>query len=189
MKKSSFWTFGFSLFPGAGHMYLGLMKKGASLMLLFCLTIALSGFLNLSFLLILLPVIWFYSFFDAMNLRNVPYEERMAREDHFLFDMDGLLNKDWKVVLKRRHLLVGIICIFFGAWILFQNIVGPYLYQLSEIMPWLYHLINSLPTILVATAIILLGIYLVTGGKKKYTVHEQDDQDYVEYGGDDHDTK
>ena len=92
-----------------------------------------------------------------MNLRNVPYEERMAREDHFLFDMDGLLNKDWKVVLKRRHLLVGIICIFFGAWILFQNIVGPYLYQLSEIMPWLYHLINSLPTILVATAIILLG--------------------------------
>ena len=73
--------------------------------------------------------------------------------------------------------------------ILFQNIVGPYLYQLSEIMPWLYHLINSLPTILVATAIILLGIYLVTGGKKKYTVHEQDDQDYVEYGGDDHDTK
>ena len=56
-------------------------------------------------------------------------------------------------------------------------------------MPWLYHLINSLPTILVATAIILLGIYLVTGGKKKYTVHEQDDQDYVEYGGDDHDTK
>ena len=139
--------------------------------------------------LILLPVIWFYSFFDAMNLRNVPYEERMAREDHFLFDMDGLLNKDWKVVLKRRHLLVGIICIFFGAWILFQNIVGPYLYQLSEIMPWLYHLINSLPTILVATAIILLGIYLVTGGKKKYTVHEQDDQDYVEYGGDDHDAK
>ena len=125
MKKSSFWTFVFSLFPGAGHMYLGLMKKGASLMLLFCLTIALSGFLNLSFLLILLPVIWFYSFFDAMNLRNVPYEERMAREDHFLFDMDGLLNKDWKVVLKRRHLLVGIICIFFGAWILFQNIVGP----------------------------------------------------------------
>ena len=72
MKKSSFWTFVFSLFPGAGHMYLGLMKKGASLMLLFCLTIALSGFLNLSFLLILLPVIWFYSFFDAMNLRNVP---------------------------------------------------------------------------------------------------------------------
>ena len=48
MKKSSFWTFVFSLFPGAGHMYLGLMKKGASLMLLFCLTIALSGFLNLS---------------------------------------------------------------------------------------------------------------------------------------------
>lgn len=77
-----------------------------------------------------------------------------------------------------------------AAWILFQNIVGPYLYQLSEIMPWLYHLINSLPTILVATAIHPAGhLPGDPGGKKKYTVHEQDDQDYVEYGGDDHDTK
>ena len=70
MKKSSFWTFVFSLFPGAGHMYLGLMKKGASLMLLFCLTIALSGFLNLSFLLILLPVIWFYSFCATSPMKS-----------------------------------------------------------------------------------------------------------------------
>ena len=30
----------------------------------------------------------------------------------------------------------------------------------------------------------LLGVYLVTGGKKKYTLPEQD---YVEYGGDGHD--
>ena len=44
-------------------------------------------------------------------------------------------------------------------------------------------------TITMITTTILLGIYLVTGGKKKYTVHEQDDQDYVEYGGDDHDAK
>ena len=189
MRKSRFLTFLFGMIPGAGQMYLGYMKRGVSLMGAFAVVLTIAAFLNIPVLTFLLPVIWFYSFFDAMNLRNVPYEERMAREDHFLFDMDGLLNKDWKVVLKRRHLLVGIICIFFGAWILFQNIVGPYLYQLSEIMPWLYHLINSLPTILVATAIILLGIYLVTGGKKKYTVHEQDDQDYVEYGGDDHDTK
>ena len=90
MKKSSFWTFVFSLFPGAGHMYLGLMKKGASLMLLFCFVFALSGFFNLTFLMMFLPVIWFYSFFDAMNLRHIPYEDRLAQEDHFLFDMGGL---------------------------------------------------------------------------------------------------
>ena len=184
MKKSSFWTFVFSLFPGAGHMYLGLMKKGASLMLLFCFVFALSGFFNLTFLMMFLPVIWFYSFFDEMNLRHIPYEDRLAQEDHFLFDMGGLLKKDWLQVLKKRHLLVGIICIFLGAWILFQNVMGPYLYWISDAMPWLYHLINNLPTILVATAIIVLGVYLVTGGKKKYTLPEQD---YVEYGGDGHD--
>ncbi len=98
--------------------------------------------------------------------------------------MGGLLKKDWLQVLKKRHLLVGIICIFLGAWILFQNVMGPYLYWISDAMPWLYHLINNLPTILVATAIIVLGVYLVTGGKKKYTLPEQD---YVEYGGDGHD--
>lgn len=186
MKKSSVWTFLFSLFPGAGHMYLGLMKKGASLMLLFCTIFALSGFLSLPFLVVFLPVIWFYSFFDAMNLRNVPYEDRLAQEDHFLFDMDGLLKKDWMAILKKRHLLVGGVCIFLGAWILFRNVLGSSLRRLADVMPWLYALIDSLPTILVATAIILLGIYLVVGGKKKDVAQEQD---YVEYGGDDHDAK
>ncbi len=184
MKKSSVLTFLFSMFPGAGHMYLGLMKKGASLMLLFCVIFALSGFLRLPFLMVFLPVIWFYSFFDAMNLLHVPYEQRMEQEDRFLFDMDGLLKKDWLVVLKKRHLLVGILCIFFGAWILFENVLRPYLYYLEDVAPWLYNLINGLPTILVATAIILLGIYLAMGGKKKYTIHESD---YVEYGGNPHD--
>ena len=184
MKKSSFLTILFSLFPGAGHMYLGLMKKGASLMLLFCILFAVSGFLDLTFLLVFLPVIWFYSFFDAINLLHIPYEQRIEQEDHFLFDLDGLLKKDWRSILKKRHLLVGIVCIFFGCWTLFHNILGPYLYQLREVMPWLYHLFDSLPTLLVATAIILLGIYLVIGGKRKDAAP---DQDFIEYGGDHHD--
>ena len=184
MKKSSVLTFLFSLFPGAGHMYLGLMKKGASLMLIFCALFSLASFLGLSFLAVFLPVIWFYAFFDAINLRNVPYEERMAKEDRFLFDMGGLFKKDWLNILRKRHLVVGVVCIFFGAWILFQNCVGPYLYQLEQIMPWLYNLIRSFPTIVVATAVILLGIYLVFGGRKKALPA---DPDFIEYGGTRHD--
>ena len=36
-KKNRFWTFLFSLFPGAGEMYMGFMKQGVSLMTLFLL--------------------------------------------------------------------------------------------------------------------------------------------------------
>ena len=34
-KKRGFWTFIFSLIPGAGEMYLGFMKRGVSTMLVF----------------------------------------------------------------------------------------------------------------------------------------------------------
>lgn len=34
-KKRGFWTFCFSLIPGAGEMYLGFMKRGLSMMCLF----------------------------------------------------------------------------------------------------------------------------------------------------------
>lgn len=180
MKKSSFWTFVFSVFPGAGHMYLGMMKKGASLMLAFCGVIAVAGFFNLNFLLILMPVIWFYSFFDAINLCHLPYEQRLEQEDHFLFGADDFLKKDWLGVAKKRHLLVGGVCIFFGVWMLFQTCIEPYMSMLYNNLPWLYRLINSMPTILVATCIILLGVYLVGGGKKN---KEPIDTDYIEYGG------
>lgn len=48
-KKSSFLTFCCALVPGAGQMYLGMMKRGASLMILFALFTAVSGFFNMEF--------------------------------------------------------------------------------------------------------------------------------------------
>ena len=74
MRKSRILTFLFALWPGAGQMYLGYMKRGVSLMGIFCLLISITGFLNLSFLFFLLPVIWFYAFFDTLNLRSMSYE-------------------------------------------------------------------------------------------------------------------
>ena len=35
-KKNSFFTFLFALWPGAGQMYLGLPRRGFSIMLVFC---------------------------------------------------------------------------------------------------------------------------------------------------------
>lgn len=185
MKKSSLLTFLFAFIPGAGHMYLGAMKKGVSLMLAFSTLIAIMGLFNLGFLGVLLPVLWFYSFFDTFNLRNMPYEQRVLYEDKFLFDLDVMFEKDWMSLMKKRHKLTGGILVFLGLWIVFNNLISPFLWQLQEYLPWLYDLIRSIPTLLVAVTIICFGIYLLFGGRNKTALPPAAEDDYVEYGGKD----
>ena len=50
-KKSGFWTFLFSWIPGAGEMYMGFMRMGISLMILFWGIIALAVFFNTEFII------------------------------------------------------------------------------------------------------------------------------------------
>lgn len=65
-------VFLFSLLPGAGHMYMGLMTRGLHLMVLFFGTVYLGGasglILNELWGIVVAPVIWFFSFFDALRI-------------------------------------------------------------------------------------------------------------------------
>ncbi|MDE7232759.1 MAG: hypothetical protein K2N37_06780 [Lachnospiraceae bacterium] len=67
-KKSKFWLFLFSLFPGAGHMYLGLMRMGLSFMLGFMALIAVIAVTGLEVLTVLPITLYIYSFFHANNI-------------------------------------------------------------------------------------------------------------------------
>ena len=60
-KKNRLFTFFFSLIPGAGEMYLGFYKSGASIMLLFGLGLALFGSLFPPFLYLLIHSIYLTS--------------------------------------------------------------------------------------------------------------------------------
>ena len=100
MRKSRILTFLFALWPGAGQMYLGYMKRGVSLMGLFFLIFAIMGFLGLSFLAFLLPIIWFYAFFDTMNLRSMSYE--FLPQDDFLFHLDSINAPELVKFFQRR---------------------------------------------------------------------------------------
>ena len=164
-------------------MYLGMMKKGASIMTVFALIFALSSFLNLGIFMVLLPVLWFYSFFDTHNLKAMTPEQRMSQEDKFLFSFEGVAKSEWPNLLKKRHVVIGGICIFLGIYLLFRNFTEPYLYYLRESAPWLYQVLNNLPTLAVAVAVIILGIYFISGGKKSSVAQ---DSDYIEYGGPKH---
>lgn len=75
-KKSKAITTILSIFPGAGHMYLGLQKRGLQFMAGFLLAIYILDVLRLSLFLFLIPIIWFYSFFDALQQASKSeYEE------------------------------------------------------------------------------------------------------------------
>lgn len=174
MRKSRFLTFLFGMIPGAGQMYLGYMKRGVSLMGAFAVVLTIAAFLNIPVLTFLLPVIWFYAFFDALNLRSLTFDTRCIQDD-FLFHLDDL--RRWDVIgfAQRRHLLVGCLCIFIGIYILLQNIIAPIFVRLFDI--WVVSAIaQSLPTLALAVVIILFGLRLIRGdGYANYQEHLEDD--------------
>jgi len=86
-KKNKTFASILAMFPGAGHMYLGLQRRGLQLMAAFLLSIYLLDLLRLSAFLFLVPIIWFYSFFDALQQTAKYGKERVHDEpiiDYFI---------------------------------------------------------------------------------------------------------
>jgi hypothetical protein len=167
-KKNNFFTFIFSLLPGAGQMYLGFMKRGLSLMACFFFVILIGAWLNIGPFLLLLPLVWFYSFFDTHNLRSMPDDEFYAMEDNYLFLSD--LPKDKIILLQGKYRnIVAIALIILGFSILWNNI-----YEIFQrLLPiYLIRVGYYLPQFVVGVAIILLGAYLIRGKKIELTREE-----------------
>lgn len=66
-RKSKLLAVLLGLFPGAGHLYLGLQRRGLQLMVAFLAVLYVLDEMRLSVFLFLLPIVWFYAFFDAMG--------------------------------------------------------------------------------------------------------------------------
>ena len=82
--KNGFLTFCFAFMPGAGQMYQGYMKRGLSLVSLFFGGCALVWLAEP--LMLLLPIVWMYSFFDTFNLR-AQRAAGTAPEDDYLIHL------------------------------------------------------------------------------------------------------
>lgn len=184
MKKSSFLTFCFAFIPGAGEMYLGMMRKGAAIMTLFWGIIGISVFLQMGFICAVLPIIWFYSFFETFNIRWLPPEEIERQDQEFSGNWGTkLFSSDLKAVLDKRHTLIGILLILVGGWAILNNFFVPILEEFLNLGDyWIFRYLSyRLPSILVAFAVVVFGVHLVRGKKKPK------EEDYVEFRGDLHD--
>ena len=170
-QKRGFWLFIFSLIPGAGEMYMGFKKQGISIMFLFWGVFAIGACTGMDWLVFLIPIIWFYSFFNVHNLKSLSEEEFYSIEDSYVLHMDELAG-DISSLLKHHGKITAILLIFLGASILWNTLVD-FLYMIlpgylaDVIGRFTYHL----PQLVIAAAIIFAGIYILT--RKKDALDEE----------------
>ena len=186
MLKNGFLTFCCAFIPGAGQMYQGYMKRGLSLILTACLIGMVSSLLNP--VLLLLVVVWMYSFFETFNLRAQIIADT-APEDDYLVHFDPR-DKRLARALLDSHKLVGWLLIAFGALVGYQNILmntlGDLLWRWGKTSPVFrafYLVMDQLPEVVVCVALIICGAWLVRGpkGRKQKPQNDAEDEDFTEY--------
>lgn len=166
-QKRGFWLFLFSLIPGAGEMYMGFRKQGISIMLLFWGIIAVSAGTGFGWIIMFLPILWFYSFFNVHNLKSLSEEEFYSLEDNYVLHLDQLIG-DADILISKHRTIVAALLIFFGVSILWNNF--------TDFVYWFLpapfaNLINSisyrLPQLIIAVAIIAAGCYILSHKKAR----------------------
>lgn len=173
-EKNKFLTFCFSLLPGAGHMYLGFMKMGLSIMSAFLFVILLSSFLSIGPLLFILPLIWFYSFFDCMNKRYSTDEEFLRLEDNYMFSLDEIVKID-KSIFKKHGLFTGILLVLLGGYLIFNNVLhslGRYMDISTQVYNTIYAITTVAPQIIIGVVIVVVGVKLILGKKKECDIND-----------------
>lgn len=162
-KKSGFLTFCFSFLPGAGEMYLGFMKMGASLMGMFFALIGVAYALNLPVLFFGIIVEWFYSFFHVHNLAGLTDEEFLSIEDGFLFRLDAFFGTDGKAVEKYRK-TIAVVLVVVGVLLLWNGVKDAfYIYLPEAVWRFVLRMERTVPKIVTGIVIIAGGCYMIRG--------------------------
>lgn len=193
MKKNGILTLLFALIPGAGEMYQGYMKRGLSLITMFCLSVTLGAMTQIEVFYIGLPIVYMYSFFDTFNLR-AQIGMGTATEDDYLVHFDPH-DKRLAQLLADSHKLLGWALIAFGALVGYQNILmntlGDLLWRWGKTSPVFrafYLVMDQLPEVVVCVALIVCGIWLVKGPRtaKKPQPADAAEEEFTEYQPQEH---
>jgi len=176
-QKNKIITFFFSLIPGAGQMYLGFMKRGLSLTLYAVIICCAAMILYMPGILILLPPVWLYAFFDALNLNSCEYEDfRTIEDDYITFDFIPNLRSPLLENINKRFW--GKSLIFMGSMFLIYNglqVLGSFAYDMDHsYIGWIINdILNYAPRFVIAVILIIMGKSLVWGNKQKAKLDEE----------------
>lgn len=160
--RSSFLTFLTALIPGVGYMYLGLVKKGIQILMLYLLIGPVFNIIGIGFLSAIVKIpIWFYTFFDTFTVANKIDKGEPVPDMDFIFNKymkDGSqVALDREKLGKNLSLIIAIGLIAVGGIAILHNFS-----QGSE----LYGLIRSfISTYFIPVLFVLGGIYLLFKNK------------------------
>ena len=188
MKKNGILTLLFACIPGAGQMYQGYMKRGLSLITMFCLFIIVGSATGLDALVVGCIVVYMYSFFDTFNLRAQIIAENAPADDY-------LVHINWKDkrmqdFMMDSHKLLGWGLIALGGLVAYQNIImrvfGDVMWRWGQNNPVfraIYLMLDELPQIVTCVALIVCGLWLVRGpkGRKQKPQNDAEEEDFTEY--------
>ena len=154
--------------PGCGEMYQGYMKRGMSILTVFCGIFALAVFLEIGALAVLMLPVWLFSFFDSYNLRT-QLEVGTAEADAYLFGLSDVDSRRMSALLQKRHSLVGWGLVLAGVWVFYATVadwVTDFLDQFFAAW-WIDRILTyDVPRLAVTVGIIALGIWFIRGPKK-----------------------
>ena len=179
-KKSRFWLFIWSLIPGAGQMYLGFMKMGLSLILGFMVLIAVAALTNLGVLAIFPVALYIYSFFHANNLGALNDAEFYSIKDQYLFGMEGLdsiekmrigISRKYRKIAAAVMIVIGVIMLWNMVFDCLVDIFGWNNFYLRMISTFMNY---RMPRVVIAIAVIWIGISLIRGKKVDYIEEDRD---------------
>jgi TM2 domain-containing membrane protein YozV len=175
-KKSKFLTFIFSAMFGAGQMYMGFMKQGISIMSVAVFIIAIGSLLQSSILILILPILWFYSFFDSMNKASLPDELFQTVEDHYLF-LPVKESPELTSILKKYNNLIAAGLIIVGGFVLLDELMDYIAALLTDTdYTQLLYFINEIrwngARLLLSIVIIIIGVKLIIGKKNELEKEE-----------------
>lgn len=158
-----FLLFCFALIPGAGYMYLGLMRRGVEAMILFVTGIAIPAWIGMPALAAIIAIpLWFYCFFDSFYQRS-NLETGLEIEDRGLVDLLTWLNGNY-------HLL-GIGLIVLGILALLNMVGQDLIYSANvAVKEVIQHLRGYLPALL----LIIAGIYLLRKTRQQHLDFERE---------------
>ena len=189
MKKNGILTFLFAFVPGAGQMYQGYMKRGLSLITMFCLFIMAGAMTGLDPLIVACLIVYMYSFFDTFNLRAQIMADNAPADDY-------LVHINWKdkrmqQFMMDSHKLLGWGLIALGGLVAYENIImrvfGDVMWRWGQNNPVfraIYLMLDELPQIVTCVALIVCGLWLVRGPKGKKNRKKPEppqDEDFTEY--------
>ena len=166
-RKQGLLFFISSCIPGCGQMHQGYMRRGMSLLTVFCGLFAIAVFLNIGALTVLALPVWLYAFFDSYNLR-ARLDEGTALADAFLLGLDLADGERMALLCRRRHSLVGWGLVVLGVCILYTTVADWVVDLLGQFFDswWLYNiLLRDVPRLAVTTGIIALGVWFIRGPK------------------------